>query len=370
MIEWAGPSFRTSFARGGKDLLRTALVGLPQSGKTTLYNLLTRSDLPTGAMSRPEAHVGAADVPDPRLPVLAEMFHPKKVTPAKVEYVDIPGVRPGGAAQEARRFLADIREVDALVHVLQGFPNPETPDPIAAAEALDLELAVADLDVVERRLERIAREKKRAQPDVERSALERIAEDLGQGRRAGDTRLSDDEEQALRGFTLLTAKPLILVFNGDEETIREGAALRDGVALYAAQRGVPLVTMSLQLEREIQELEPEEQAAFLADLGLQESGVARLSQGVYTGLGRISFLTAGSDEVRAWTVRLGIAAKAAAGAIHSDIERGFIRAEVCAYQDLVAAGSLAKARELGHLRLEGKEYVVQDGDVINFRFAV
>ncbi len=370
MIEWAGPSFRTSFARGGKDLLRTALVGLPQSGKTTLYNLLTRSDLPTGAMSRPEAHVGAADVPDPRLPVLAEMFHPKKVTPAKVEYVDIPGVRPGGAAQEARRFLADIREVDALVHVLQGFPNPETPDPIAAAEALDLELAVADLDVVERRLERIAREKKRAQPDVERSALERIAEDLGQGRRAGDTRLSDDEEQALRGFTLLTAKPLILVFNGDEETIREGAALRDGVALYAAQRGVPLVTMSLQLEREIQELEPEEQAAFLADLGLQESGVARLSQGVYTGLGRISFLTAGSDEVRAWTVRRGIAAKAAAGAIHSDIERGFIRAEVCAYQDLAAAGGLAKARELGHLRLEGKEYVVQDGDVINFRFAV
>jgi len=351
-------------------LLRTALVGLPQSGKTTLYNLLTRSDLPTGAMARPEAHVGAADVPDPRLSVLAEMFHPKKVTPAKVEYVDIPGVRAGGAAQEARRFLADIREVDALVHVLQGFPNPDSPDPIAAAEALDLELAVADLDVVERRLERVAREKKRAQPDVERSALERIAEDLGQGRRAGDTRLSDDEEQALRGFTLLTQKPLILVFNGDEETIREEAASHAGIAGYAAQRGVPLVTMSLQLEREIQELEPEEQAAFLADLGLKESGVARLSQGVYAGLGRISFLTAGSDEVRAWTVRRGIAAKAAAGAIHSDIERGFIRAEVCAYQDLAAAGSLARARELGHLRLEGKEYVVQDGDVINFRFAV
>lgn len=351
-------------------MLRTALVGLPQSGKTTLYNLLTRSDLPTGAMSRPESHVGAADVPDVRLGVLAEMFHPKKVTPAKVEYVDIPGVRSGGAAQEARRFLADIREVDALVHVLQGFTDIDPPDPIAAAEALDLELAVADLDVVERRLERIVREKKRASPDVERAALERIAEDLGQGRRAGLTRLSDDEEQALRGFTLLTQKPLILVLNGDEQTIRPDDPLHQGIAGYAEERGVPLVTMSLQLEREIQELDPAEQAAFLADLGLGESGVARLSQGVYAGLGRISFLTAGSDEVRAWTVRRGIPAKAAAGAIHSDIERGFIRAEVCAYTDLVAAGSLARARELGHLRLEGKEYVVQDGDVVNFRFAV
>ena len=351
-------------------MLRTALVGLPGTGKTTLYNLLTRSDLPTGPLGRPEAHVGAADVPDGRLQVLAEMFHPKKVTPAKVEYVDVPGVRVGGAAQEARRFLADIREVDALVHVLQGFPNPDEPDPIAAAEALDLELAVADLDVVERRLERIAHEKKRAAPDVERLALERLEKALGDGRRAGDTALSAEEEQALRGFTLLTLKPLILVFNGDETSIRADHPLHAGIAAYAQDRGVPLVTMSLQLEREIQELDPQEQAAFLADLGLAESGVARLSQGVYTGLGRISFLTAGSDEVRAWTIRRETPAKAAAGAIHSDIERGFIRAEVCAYRDLAAAGSLAKARELGHLRLEGKEYLVQDGDVINFRFAV
>jgi len=351
-------------------MLRAALVGLPGSGKTTLFNLLTGADLPVGPLGRPEEHVGAADVPDGRLLVLAEMFHPKKVTPAKVEFVDVPGVRAGGAAQEARRFLADIREVDALVHVLQGFPGAEPPDPIAAAEALDLELAVSDLDVVERRLERIAKDKKRPHPDVEQEALARIAKALGEGHRAGVVRLSEEEDQALRGFTLLTAKPMVLVMNGDEASIRPDAPLHAGIAAYAEQRGVPLVTMSLQLEAEMQELAPDEQAAFLADLGLEKSGVERLSQGVYEGLGRISFLTAGADEVRAWSVRRGTHAKAAASAIHSDIERGFIRAEVCAYPDLVAAGGLAHARELGHLRLEGRDYVVQDGDVINFRFAV
>jgi GTP-binding protein YchF len=350
--------------------LRTALVGLPGSGKTTLFNLLTGSDLPTGALSRPEAHVGAADVPDTRLSVLAEMYHPRKVTPAKLEFIDIPGVRVGGAAQEAKRFLADIREVDALVHVLQGFPGLEDPDPVAAAEALELELAVADLDVVERRLERIAKEKKRPSPDVERDALQRIAAELGEGRRAGGVALSAEEEQALRGFTLLTQKPLVLVLNGDESQIPVQAPLHAAVAAYAAERGVPLVTMSVQLEHEIQQLPPEEQEAFLSDLGLQEPGIGRLSRGVYEGLGRISFLTAGTDEVRAWTVRAGVNARTAAGAIHSDIERGFIRAEVVAYDDLVASGSMAKAKDAGTLRLEGKEYIVQDGDIINFRFAV
>ncbi len=350
--------------------MRTALVGLPGTGKTTLFNLLTGADQPTGALSRPEAHVGSADVPDPRLSVLADMYHPRKVTHAKLEFVDIPGVRVGGAAQEARRFLADIREVDALVHVLQGFPGLETPDPVAAADALELELAVADLDVVERRLERIAKEKKRPSPDIEKGALERIAAELGEGRRAGGVALSEEEDQTLRGFTLLTRKPLVLVLNGDESQIPEDAPLHAAALRYARERGVPLVTMSVQIEREIQELPADEQEAFLGDLGLREPGLSRLSHGVYEGLGRISFLTAGQDEVRAWTVRAGVNARTAAGAIHSDIERGFIRAEVVAYQDLVAAGSMAKAKEAGTLRLEGKDYIVQDGDIINFRFAV
>ncbi len=350
--------------------MRTALVGLPGSGKTTLFNLLTGADLPTGALSRPETHVGSADVPDPRLVVLAEMFHPRKVTHAKLEFVDIPGVRVGGAAQEAKRFLTDIREVDALVHVLQGFAGAEAPDPVAAAQALELELGVADLDVVERRLERIAREKKRPSPDVEKDALQRIAAELGEGRRAGSVSLSEEEDQALRGFTLLTQKPLVLVLNGDESQIPATAPLHAAVAAYAEERGVPLVTMSVLLEREIQELPAEEQEAFLSDLGLSEPGLSRLSHGVYGGLRRISFLTAGSDEVRAWTVPSGVRAREAAGAIHSDIERGFIRAEVVAYEDLAAAGSMPKAKDAGTVRLEGKDYIVKDGDIINFRFAV
>jgi len=355
---------------GGGPILRTALVGLPGSGKTTLFNLLTQSDLPTGPSGRPEEHVGSADVPDGRLTVLADMFHPKKLTPAKLEFVDIPGVRVGGAAMEARRFLADIREVDALVHVLQGFPGAEPPDPVGAAEALELELAISDLDVVERRIDKIRRDKKRPAPDVELEALHRIAKALEEGQRASTVTLSEPEDQALRGFTLLTQKPLVLVLNGDEAAVRPDAPLHQAAQAYAEAHAVPLVTMSLLMEREIQELPAEEQLGFLEDLGLEQPGVARLSQGVYAGLGRLSFLTAGADEVRAWTVRQGVNAKVAAGAIHSDIERGFIRAEIVAFGDLKAAGSLAKARELGTLRLEGRDYVVKDGDVINFRFAV
>lgn len=351
------------------DLLKTAIVGPPRTGKTTLFNLLTGGDLPVGAFARPESHDGVADVPDSRLEVLARMFHPRKVTAAKIEFVDVPGLRAGGA-QEARRFLAEIRDIDALVQVVRGFSGMEPADPVGEAESLDLELTVADLDVVERRLEKIGSEKKRPQPDPERSALEEVLAALSSGAAARTVELSEEQSQALRGFTLLTRKPLLLVLNGDESVLRSQDPLRQHLQQYADGRKVALVAMSLQMEREIQQLEAAEQAAFMQDLGIAEPGVVRLCRGVYSALGQISFLTAGHDEVRAWTIPDGTSARTAAGTIHSDIERGFIRAEVVAFADLEAAQSLARARELGAMRLEGKEYRVKDGDVINFRFAV
>lgn len=350
-------------------MLKTAIVGPPATGKTTLFNLLTGGDLPVGPLGRPESHGGVADVPDGRLEVLARMFHPRKVTAAKIEFVDVPGLRAGGA-QEARRFLAEIRDIDALVQVVRGFSGMESADPVGEAESLDLELMVADLDVVERRLEKIASEKKRPQTDPERSGLEQVRAALSSGAAARTVALADEEAQALRGFTLLTSKPLLLVLNGDESVLHAQDPLRRRLQQYADGRGVPLVAMSLQMEGEIQQLDAAEQAAFMQDLGIAEPGVARLCRGVYAALGQISFLTAGQDEVRAWTIPEGTSARVAAGTIHSDIERGFIRAEVVAFSDLAQAQSLARARELGTLRLEGKDYRVRDGDVINFRFAV
>jgi GTP-binding protein YchF len=338
-------------------MLEVALVGLPGSGKSTLFRLLTG----LAPSTRPEPVKGVADVPDPRLAALAKIFRPRKVTPAQIAFVDVPGVSPGSAAGASRRFLADIRDVDALVHVLPAFDAEH--DPLEAALALDLELTVADLEAVERRLERLRQQKRRPTDAAERAALERLREALGEGRPAAAVPLSAEEERLIAGFGLLTKKPILYVLNVAGELEAAPAFRREADA-----RGWHVLLMSAALEAEIAELPEEARGEFLADLGVAEPGIDRLCRSAYERLGLISFLTAGEDEVRAWPIPRGTTAREAAGKIHSDIARGFIRAEVVAFDDLVAAGSLARARELGTWRLEGRDYVVQDGDVITFRF--
>lgn len=354
-------------------MLKAALVGLPLAGKTTFFRLLSGQDVVVGiGQGKPESHRGTVSVPDERLQVLSAMFRPRKTTPAQIEVVDIPGVAPGSAAGEARRFLNEIREVDALVCVLRGFSSlldGTPPSPLDEAESLDLELFLADLDVVQRRLERVKDSRKKSEQE-ERGLLERLDQALSDGVRIERLEFSEDEQRLMRGFTFLTSKPLVFVVNTDEAGLAGDFAGADKLAQFARQRQIPLLTVSAKLELEIAQLAEQDRGPFLAELGLKEPGIARLARVTYEGLGLISFLTAGEDEVRAWTVRQGAFAREAAGRIHSDLERGFIRAEVVAYDDLVAAGSLTKARELGKVRLEGKDYPVQDGDILNIRFHV
>lgn len=359
-------------------MLKAALIGLPQVGKSTLFGLLTAVEARGGVTLRGERKVVA--VPDERLEVLAEMFRPRRVTPAQLEVMDLPPLVRGSSEGEGlgNRFLVEAREADALVHVLRAFSREDVAhvegslQPLRDLGIVEDELILADLEVVERRLERLRGQRKRdAQAEKEAGLLERCREALYRQVPVRALSLSEEESRLLRGFALLTAKPRVYVVNGDEGILRdEPYPGKEELAARAAAEGTPLVAVSAQVEEEIAALAPEDRGAFLAELGVRESGLARLSRAAYEALGLISFLTAGEDEVRAWTVARGTRAREAAGKIHSDLERGFIRAEVVAYADLVAAGSLARARERGLLRLEGKDYVVQDGDVITFRFHV
>jgi GTP-binding protein YchF len=343
-----------------------------------LFQLLTGAAGPPPS-GRPEARVGIARVPDPRVEALAEMFRPRKKTPATVEYVDVPGVGKGEGA--ALVDLPALRGVDALVHVVRAFesdavPHPEgSVDPLRDANMLELELILADLGAVERRLERLdANIKKANRPDdvAERAIFLKMKETLEAERPLRQLTLAEDERRRLRGYSFLSEKPLLLVVNLGEDGLRNAAAFLDssGLTAYAAGPGLAVCAVSAPIEAEMAELEGEDARAFREDLGLSEPGLDRVIRTSYALLGLISFLTAGEDECRAWTITRGTRAQQAAGTIHSDIERGFIRAEVVAYTDLMAAGSLAACREKGTLRLEGKEYPVQDGDVINFRFNV
>jgi hypothetical protein len=358
--------------------MKAGILGLSLAGKSTLFQLLTGTPAaPPGG--RPEARVGIARVPDPRVHRLAGIFQPKKETLATVEYVDVPGVAKGEGASLVD--LPALRGVDALVHVVRAFESETVPhpdgsvDPRRDAEMLELELVLADLGTVERRLERLEasiKKANRAEDVTERALFLRLRETLEAEKPLREMALTEEEKARLRGYALLSGKPMLLVANLGEDRIREAAAFleRSGLAAFARKPGVALCAVSAPIEAEMADLTPEDARAFREDLGLAEPGLDRVIRSTYDLLGLISFLTAGEDECRAWTVRRRTRAQLAAGEIHSDIERGFIRAQVVAFEDLVAAGSIAACRERGTLRLEGRDYEVKDGDVIEFKFNV
>lgn len=361
-------------------MLRAGLIGFPSSGKTALFQLLTSAREAPRAGGKAEANVGVSRVPDERLDRLTALFNPRKHVPATVEFADIAGA--GGARTGAQALLdvAPFRNADALLHVVHMFRDPSVPhpagsvDPARDVRTMEDEIVLADLGVVERRLERLERDLKKSSTAELRKELDvlvrcRAALEGGRPLRALD--LEPEDMRRLRGFQFLSAKPLLLVLNLDEADLpgaREAVALAglDGFMSGAATRAVPICA---KIELEIAQLDPGDAGAFMADLGLRESGLDRVIRASYDLLGYISFFTVGEDECRAWSIPRDTAAQVAAGEIHTDIARGFIRAEVVRYEHLLARGTLAACRDHGELRLEGKEYIVQDGDVINFRHA-
>lgn len=350
------------------------LIGLARSGKTTIFNLLTQMHVDThGFTGKAELRRGLAPVPDDRLTWLSDLYHPKKITPAQLQVVDVPGLLRGESGGP-NRFLHDVRLVDALIHVVRGFPSDigDLPHPLTDVDDMELELALSDLDLVEKRRERLATGKKlTAENRHELELLTVLKEALEAGQRLDQLDLSEDDRKFLSGYQFLTLKPMIWVLNVDDQSM-QGGQIPDFPALtsLAESKGIPLLTMAGAMEQEISELDENDRVEFMRDLGIKETGTERMAKATYRHLGLISFLTAGEDEVRAWTIPQGLNARQAAGKIHSDIERGFIRAEVVAFSALRQAGSMAAARDQGMVRLEGKDYMMQDGDVVNFRFNV